>query len=124
MTQHPTRRDLLKPVQLVGLAFVAALFAGVVTLFSMGAFQEAGAVGADGLDPRLKAWAVAGIVAGVTFIVTIVTIALLMLAVDPAQISKEVDRPVLMRDQDVDPSAKGGSTASGDDSPNGAPRGH
>ena len=122
-TQHPTRRDLLKPVQLVGLAFVAALFAGVVTLFSMGAFQEAGAVGADGLDPRLKAWAVAGIVAGVTFIVTIVTIALLMLAIDPAQMSKEIDRPVRMRDEDVDPSAKG-SSARGDDSPNGAPRGH
>ena len=121
--QHPTRRELLKPVQLLGLAFVAALFAGVVTLFSMGAFQEAGAVAADGLDPRAKAWMTAGIVAGITFIVTTVTIALLMLAVDPAQISKTVDRPVLMRDQDVDP-ATGGSPARGDDSPNGLSRGH
>ena len=65
----------------------------------------------------------AGIVAGITFIVTTVTIALLMLAVDPAQISKTVDRPVLMRDQDVDP-ATGGSPARGDDSPNGLSRGH
>jgi len=121
--QHPTRRELLKPVQLLGLAFVAALFAGVVTLFSMGAFQEAGAVAADGLDPRAKAWMTAGIVAGITFIVTTVTIALLMLAVDPAQISKTVDRPVLMRDQDVDP-ATGGSPVRGDDSPNGLSRGH
>ena len=38
---RPTRRDLMKPVQLLGLAFGAALFAGVVTLVSMGFFQSA-----------------------------------------------------------------------------------
>ena len=36
----PTRRDLMKPVQLLGLAFGAALFAGIVTLVSMGFFQQ------------------------------------------------------------------------------------
>ncbi|MBM3716691.1 MAG: amino acid transporter, partial [Actinobacteria bacterium] len=40
MTDKPTRRDLMKPVQLLGLAFVAALFAGGVTLVSMGFFQS------------------------------------------------------------------------------------
>ena len=40
MTDKPTtRKDLMKPVQLLGLAFVAALFAGFVTLMSMGFFQ-------------------------------------------------------------------------------------
>ena len=45
----PTRRDLMKPVQLLGLAFGAALFAGVVTLVSMGFFQQRSpAAGAGG----------------------------------------------------------------------------
>ena len=38
--ESPTRRDLLKPLQLLGLAFGAALFAGTVTLVSMGFFQQ------------------------------------------------------------------------------------
>ena len=37
---RPTRRDLMKPLQLLGLAFAAALFAGIVTLVSMGFFQQ------------------------------------------------------------------------------------
>ena len=36
----PTRRDLMKPIQLLGLAFGAALFTGIVTLVSMGFFQQ------------------------------------------------------------------------------------
>ena len=32
MSDHPTRRDLMKPVQLLGLAFLAAAFSFVVTL--------------------------------------------------------------------------------------------
>lgn len=121
MTENPTRRDLMKPVQLLGFAFIAALFAGIVTLVSMGAFQAPRLVPEGAMDPQLKAWAVAGVVAGITFIVTLVSIALLMLAVDPAQIAKPLDRPVLMRDEDTDAAA--GGPAGGTDDP-ASPRGH
>lgn len=86
----PTRRDLMKPVQLLGLAFGAAAFAGVVTLISMGFFQQ--------LDPAQAPAALtfALIVAGITFIVTLLIVALLLLAVDPAQVHKQIDRPVLL----------------------------
>lgn len=86
----PTRRDLLKPVQLVAFAFIAAVFAGVITLVSMGFFQSL----TD--DQRAHVIIVALIVAGIAFIVTLVGIALLILAVDPAEMSKTVDRPVLL----------------------------
>ena len=90
MTDKPTRRDLMKPVQLLGLAFVAAAFAGIVTLVSMGFFQNR--------EPGQSAHAlvIGGIVAGITFIVTLVVIALLVLVVDPAQMTKTVDGPVLL----------------------------
>lgn len=86
----PTRRDLMKPVQLLGLAFIAALFAGVVTLVSMGAFQTRPA------EEVQRALVVGAIAAGVTFIVVLVSVALLLLAVDPAQVAKQVDRPLLL----------------------------
>lgn len=90
MTDRPTRRDLMKPVQLLGLGFVAALFAGIVTLVSMGFFQSKPG------DQIQRALVVAAIVAGVTFIVVLVVVALLLLAVDPAQMTKTLDRPVLL----------------------------
>jgi hypothetical protein len=86
----PTRRDLMKPVQLLGLAFGAAVFAGVVTLISMGFFQQRDAA------QQPKALTLALIIAGITFIVTLVVVALLLLAVDPAQVQKQIDRPVLL----------------------------
>jgi Na+/melibiose symporter-like transporter len=89
MTDKPTRRDLMKPVQLIGLALGAALFAGVVTLISMGFFQQR----QSGQSER--ALVVALIVLGITFIVVLVGVALLLLAVDPAQVTKQVDHPVL-----------------------------
>lgn len=93
MTDKPTRRDLMKPVQLLGLAFVAALFAGVVTLVTMGFFQSKPA------DQMQNALVVAAVAAGVTFIAVLVIVALLLLAVDPAQVTKSVDRPVLLPDE-------------------------
>lgn len=91
MTDQPTtRRDLMKPVQLLALAFGSAAFAGIVTLISMGFFQQR----FDGQAER--ALVVAAIVAGITFIVVLVLLALLILAVDPAQVTKTVDRPVLV----------------------------
>lgn len=90
MTDKPSRRDLMKPVQLLGLAFIAAVFAGVVTLVSMGFFQTRPA------DQVQRALVLGLIVAGVTFIVVLVSVALLLLAVDPAQVQKQVDRPLLL----------------------------
>ncbi|TQJ30299.1 amino acid transporter [Microbacterium sp. SLBN-146] len=107
MTDRPTRRDLMKPVQLLGLAFGSALFAGIVTLISMGFFQQR----FEGQSER--ALVVAAVVAGVTFIVVLVVVALLLLAVDPAQVTKTVDRPVLVDDEPETPDA----TASGPAAP-------
>ncbi|MFG6492583.1 amino acid transporter [Microbacterium sp. P03] len=85
-----TRRDLMKPVQLLAFAFGAALFAGVVTLISMGFFQQREAGQSE------RALVVGAIVFGVTFIVVLVGLALMLLAVDPAQVTKGLDRPVLL----------------------------
>lgn len=87
---RPTRRDLMKPVQLLGLAFGAAIFAGVVTLVSMGFFQ-----GSASPEQHQAALTLSLIIAGVSFIAVLVIVALLLLAVDPAQITKTIDRPVL-----------------------------
>lgn len=93
---RPTRRDLMKPVQLLGLAFGAAAFAGIVTLVSMGFFQ------AGGPEKTQPALVLALIIAGVTFIAVLLIVSLLLLAVDPAQVTKTVDKPVLLPDQDDD----------------------
>ena len=115
----PTRRDLMKPVQLLGLAFAAALFAGIVTVVSMGAFQ------AKPAEDVQNAIVVALVVAGITFIATLLIIALLMLAVDPAQITKPVDQGVLLPESGDDAPAE---TAHGDDGPDASasdrPSGH
>ena len=113
----PTRRDLMKPLQLLGLAFGAALFAGIVTLVSMGFFQQRSP------EQAPAALQLALIVAGITFIVVLVIVALLLLAVDPAQVSKQVDRPVLLGDAaDADPDAGvPGDSERGDPGRNGPP---
>ncbi|KRB36951.1 hypothetical protein [Microbacterium sp. Root180] len=102
---RPTRRDLMKPVQLLGLAFGAALFAGIVTLVSMGFFQQGG----DG--KAQSAIVLALIIAGVTFIAVLLIVSLLLLAVDPAQVTKQVDKPVLLPEEEQD----GPDAAPGDD---------
>ncbi len=106
VTDRPTRRDLMKPVQLLGLAFGSALFAGIVTLVSMGFFQQRFEGQAE------RALVVAAVVAGITFIVVLVVVALLLLAVDPAQVTKTVDRPVLVDKEEPDSQPDAGS---GDD---------
>ncbi|MGN7187720.1 amino acid transporter [Microbacterium enclense] len=91
MTDKPTtRKDLMKPVQLLGLAFVAALFAGFVTLMSMGFFQTRPA------DQIQNALVVALVAAGATFIIVLVSVALMLLAVDPSKVTQTVDRPLLL----------------------------
>jgi energy-coupling factor transporter transmembrane protein EcfT len=101
---RPTRRDLMKPVQLLGLAFAAALFAGIVTLVSMGFFQQGGTGKAQ------SAIVLALIIAGVTFIAVLLIVSLLLLAVDPAQVTKQVDKPVLLPEEQ-----DGTDAAPGDD---------
>lgn len=101
MTDRPTRRDLMKPVQLLGLAFGAAVFAGVVTLVSMGFFQGRTP------DQQSRALVVAAVVAGITFIVVLVVVALLLLAVDPNEVKKTVDRPVLVEKDERNAEAGG-----------------
>lgn len=96
--QRPTRRDLMKPVQLLAAAFAAAVFAGGIALVSMGFFQDLSA------DDRAHVVVVSLVVAGIAFIATLVIIALLILAVDPAQIAKPVDRAVLLPDLPDEPS--------------------
>lgn len=93
MTDKPSRRELMRPAQLLGLSFAAAVFAGVVTLVVMGFFQD------HGPEQAMRALIAGLIAAGITFIVTAVVIALLLLAVDPADIQKRIDHPVL-RDPD------------------------
>jgi len=93
MTDKPSRREIMRPVQLLGLAFAAALFAGIVTLVSMGFFQQIPA------EDVQNALVVAGIIAGVTFVVTLVVVALLLLAIDPADVTKTIDRPVLLDEE-------------------------
>lgn len=116
--QRPSRRELMKPAQLLGLAFAAAVFGGVITLMSMGILQEPRPVPAGEMHPHLKAWVVSGVVAGIVFIVTLVTIALLLLAVDPAQLTKQVDRPVLLPEESApDQDAAAPAPGEGSDPP-------
>ena len=95
MTDKPTRRDLMRPAQLLGIAFGAALFAGFVTAMTMGAFQALPG------DAVASAWSLAAIVAGVAFIVVLIGLSMLLLVVDPAAQAKTVDRPVLLPKDDA-----------------------
>lgn len=90
----PTRRDLMKPVHLLGWSFAAAVFAGFVTALSTGAFTD------QGSDIVANAWRIAAIVAGIVFIVVVLSLALLLLVVDPQDVVKEHDKPVLAPDDD------------------------
>jgi len=109
---RPTRRDLMKPVQLLGLAFGAALFAGIVTLVSMGFFQSAGSD-----EKHQAALVLALIIAGISFIAVLVIVALLLLAIDPAQITKTIDRAVLLDSAHEDSDDEETDAAASDDTP-------
>lgn len=99
MTDKPTRRDLMRPAQLLAIAFGAALFGGLVTAMAMGAFQDIPG------DAVLRAWTVAGIVAGVSFIAVLLIVSILLLVVDPASQGGTVDQPLLVK-KDAERAAK------------------
>lgn len=65
MTAQPTRRERFRPLELLGLAFVAALFTGLVVLFTT-------------RDLRLSAFFLGG-----AFVVALVVLAMLALVVGP-----------------------------------------
>jgi len=100
--QKPTRREILRPLHLVGIALVCGIFATVVTLVSTGAFTDRvnGAI-ARGTYEGLTPIALGLVVGGVSFIVTLLGLAMLMLAVDPADVTKRVDRAVLLDPEDA-----------------------
>lgn len=64
-TPTPSRRDRFRPLELLGLSFIAAIFIGLVVLMSS-------------RQPTL-----ALIFAGVTFIVTLVGLAMLAMVAEP-----------------------------------------
>jgi amino acid transporter len=94
--EKPSRRELLRPLHLLGIALVCGVFAAAVTLVSTGAFTaRVNTAIANGTYEGLTPVALGLVVGGGAFIVTLLILAMLMLAVDPAQVSKPVDRPVL-----------------------------
>ncbi len=68
MMDSPSRRDRLRPLELVGLSFVLALFAGLVVLMSTRNLE------------------VAGIALGIAFIGSLVGLAMLTLATKPNRV--------------------------------------
>jgi hypothetical protein len=97
MNDKPTRRELLRPLHLLAIAFGFAAFAGIVTAVTTGALQGENVL------------ALSLVVAGITFIVVLLGLAMLMLVVDPAQVQKPMDRPVLMKDEDDPDDGKPGT---------------
>ncbi|MBO9625920.1 MAG: hypothetical protein J7484_06060 [Microbacterium sp.] len=111
--EKPTRRDILRPLHLLGIALGCGVFAALVTLISTGAFtSRVNTALANGTYHGLPPVVLGLVVGGGAFIVTLIGLAMLMLAVDPADVTKTVDRPVLYDDEPGDGASDAG-TASG-----------
>lgn len=94
-----TRKDLLRPLHLLLIALGLGVFAAVVTLVSTGAFTaRVNNAIASGTYEGLSPLALGAVVGGGSFIATLLLLSMLILAVDPAQVSKPIDRPVLYDD--------------------------
>lgn len=94
--EKPTRRDILRPLHLLLIALGCGVFAMVVTLVSTGAFTlRVNTAIANGTYEGLTPVALGLVVGGGAFIVTLLMLAMLILAVDPADVTKTIDRPVL-----------------------------
>jgi len=108
--EKATRRELLRPLHLLGIALAAGIFAAVVTLVSTGAFTDRVNLAiASGTYQGLTPLALGAVVGGGAFIVTLLIMAMLILAVDPTDVTKTIDRPVLY---DPEPDAQPGADAS------------
>lgn len=109
--EKPTRRDILRPLHLLGIALGCGIFAMVVTLVSTGAFTaRVNTAIAEGSYDGLTPVALGLVVGGGAFIVTLLILAMLILAVDPADVTKTIDRPVLY---DPEPDEEPGTEAPG-----------
>ena len=89
-----TRKELMRPAQLLGIALVCAVFAGAVTAVSLGVFQARGTAGQNA-DTVQHALLLGGIVAGIAFIAVLLLMSLMLLAVKPSDVTKTIDSPVL-----------------------------
>ncbi|MGL3150086.1 hypothetical protein ACSS7Z_06950 [Microbacterium sp. A82] len=111
----PNRRELLRPLHLLGIALVCGVFAAVVTLVSAGAFTDRvntliASGNYDGLTPVVLGL----VVGGGAFIVTLLVMSMLILAVDPREYEgKTLDRPVLY---DEEPDDQPSTDSTGTDS--------
>lgn len=95
--QKPSRRDLLKPLHLVGIALACGVFAMLVTVFSTGGFTaRVNSSIAHGTYKDLPPFTLGLVIGGISFIATLLILALLMLAVNPTNVTKTIDRPILM----------------------------
>ncbi|UNK70976.1 hypothetical protein [Microbacterium sp. H1-D42] len=112
----PTRREILRPLHLVGIALACGIFAMVVTLVSTGAFTERVNLSiAKGTYEGLTPLGLSLVVGGGAFIVTLLGLAMLMLAVDPADVTKRVDRAVLLGPDDKTSAVSSADDASSED---------
>ncbi|HZU92938.1 MAG TPA: hypothetical protein VFF85_04885 [Microbacterium sp.] len=111
----PTRRDILRPLHLLGIALGCGVFAAVVTLVTTGAFTaRVNNAIINGTYQGLTPLALGLVVGGGAFIVTLLMLSMLILAVDPNKVTKTIDRPVLYDaepDDDAPTSTPGGSSA-------------
>lgn len=74
VSYEPSRRDRMRPAELVGFSAVIALFVGLVTLMAT------------------REWALSGIAFGVVFIITLVVLAMFSLSFKPnAEESQDLD---------------------------------
>jgi len=106
--EKPTRRDILRPLHLLGIALGCGVFAAVVTLVSTGAFtSRVNDAIINGTYQGLTPFALGLVVGGGAFIVTLLLLSMLILAVDPTTITKTVDRPVLYDAEPDDESTTG-----------------
>lgn len=115
-----TRRDLMRPVQLLGMAFGSAVIAGVITAFSLGIATNPTKPGmshaaAEQLRQQIvsNAWTMSLVMAGIVFIAVLLLLSLMLLAVKPKDFEGSVDRPVLLPDGVDFPKADGTTGANG-----------
>lgn len=121
------RRELLRPLHLLGIALVCGVFAAIVTLVSTGAFTDRVNMSiANGTYQGLTPIMLGLVIGGGAFIVTLLIMSMLILAVDPREYEgKTLERPVLYdeepgeapssdaRSSDARPSDANGTETSG-----------
>jgi len=105
--KKPNRRELLRPLHLLGIALVCGIFAAGVTLVSTGAFtSRVNTLIANGNYEGLTPVALGLVIGGGAFIVTLLIMSMLILAVDPREYeNKTLQRPVLYDDEPGDTSS-------------------